>query len=235
MTTGTKGIELIKEFEGCKLTAYKCAGGVWTIGYGHTSGVKEGQTITKAQAEAYLKSDLATFEKYVNSYVTVDITQEQFDALVSFCFNLGAGTLKKSAMLKYINAYNYAAAQGEFGKYVQASGKVLAGLVRRREAERVLFDEGCYNHYTRPTEPVTKESTKESIKWLQWALNVVIHKGVLTGADNKTITTPLTVDGIFGAKTAAAGLAYLKYRGWYTGKQTGYYIGTGTISALAKY
>nr|DAI37636.1 MAG TPA: Lysozyme [Bacteriophage sp.] len=90
---GQAGLNLIKQFEGCRLTAYQCAAGVWTIGYGHTSGVKKGMTITQAQADAYLKQDCEKFEKYVNSAAYVPITeslnQNQFDALVSFAFNLG--------------------------------------------------------------------------------------------------------------------------------------------------
>ena len=96
---GQAGLALIKQYEGCRLAAYRCAAGVWTIGYGHTAGVHSGMTITQAQADAYLQQDVAKFEKYVNNpaYVPImeQLNQNQFDALVSFAFNLGAGNLRK--------------------------------------------------------------------------------------------------------------------------------------------
>ena len=128
----------IIDFEGCKLTAYKCPAGVWTIGVGHTKGVKQGQTITEAQAISLLKGDLLPCEKYVND-LGVCKTQGQFDALVDFCFNLGTGALGRSTLLKFIRqgkAEQYI--RGEFAKWVKSGGKTLAGLVKRRawEADR---------------------------------------------------------------------------------------------------
>ena len=131
-------INKIIEFEGCKLTAYKCPAGVWTIGVGHTKGVKQGQTITKAQAMTLLKGDLLPCENYVNN-LGVCKTQGQFDSLVSFSFNLGTAALGRSTLLKYIRqgkAEQYI--RGEFAKWVKSGGKTLAGLVKRRawEADR---------------------------------------------------------------------------------------------------
>ena len=128
----------IIDFEGCKLTAYKCPAGVWTIGVGHTKGVKQGQKITEAQAISLLKGDLLPCEKYVND-LGVCKTQGQFDALVDFCFNLGTGALSRSTLLKFIRqgkAEQYI--RGEFAKWVKSGGKTLAGLVKRRawEADR---------------------------------------------------------------------------------------------------
>ena len=128
----------IIDFEGCKLTAYKCPAGVWTIGVGHTRGVKQGQKITEAQAISLLKGDLLPCENYVNN-LGVCKTQGQFDALVDFCFNLGTGALGRSTLLKYIRqgkAEQYI--RGEFAKWVKSGGKTLAGLVKRRawEADR---------------------------------------------------------------------------------------------------
>ena len=142
--TATKGIELIKEFEGCRLTAYKCPAGVWTIGYGHTGtvdgkAVASGMTITAKKATELLKQDLAKFEAAVNSYVTAPITQNMFDSLVSFAYNCGSGALKGSTLLKKLNAKDYEGAAAEFPRWNKAGGKVLAGLVRRRERERQLF------------------------------------------------------------------------------------------------
>ena len=128
----------IIDFEGCKLTAYKCPAGVWTIGVGHTKGVKQGQTISEAQAISLLKGDLLPCENYVNN-LGVCKTQGQFDALVDFCCNLGTGALGRSTLLKFIRqgkAEQYI--RGEFAKWVKSGGKTLAGLVKRRawEADR---------------------------------------------------------------------------------------------------
>jgi len=142
-TTGTKGIELIKSFEGLKLNAYICPAGVPTIGYGTTrvngQPVQMGSVITESQASGYLKSDLQQFESAVNAAVKVPLTQNQFDALVSFTYNLGAGNLRSSTLLKKLNASDYAGAADEFPKWNKAGGKELAGLTRRRNAERDLF------------------------------------------------------------------------------------------------
>ena len=139
MKTSDVGIELIKKYEGCVLKAYKCPSGVWTIGYGHTNGVKSGMQITKAQALDYLKQDLSVFEKAVTNYVKVPLNQNQFDALVSFSFNCGAGALKTSTLLQKLNSSDYNGAANEFLKWNKSKGKVLNGLVRRRQEEKELF------------------------------------------------------------------------------------------------
>lgn len=139
LKTGKKGLELIKEFEGCRLTAYKCPANVWTIGYGHTKGVKQGQKITQSEAEELLKNDLKTYESYVNKYVKVSLNQNQFDALVSFTYNCGGGSLKNSLLLTKLNKGDYSGAANEFPRWNKAGGRVLAGLIRRRKAEKDLF------------------------------------------------------------------------------------------------
>ena len=133
------GICLIKQFEGCRLEAYRCAAGVPTIGYGHTAGVTMGMRITQAQAEAYLREDLRKFEQAVNNVLGCSVTQNQFDALVSFAYNLGAGALRNSTLLKCLNAGDVKGAADEFPKWNKAAGKVLEGLTRRRMQERQLF------------------------------------------------------------------------------------------------
>lgn len=140
MKISQKGIDLIKRFEGCKLEAYKCSAGVWTIGYGHTNGVKEGMKITQQEAEKLLKQDLVVYENIVLESVTTALNQPIFDALVSFTYNLGGGNLKSSTLLKLLNDRDYYGASKEFEKWNKASGKVLVGLVKRREAERNLFN-----------------------------------------------------------------------------------------------
>lgn len=131
-------INAIKAFEGLRLTSYKCPAGVRTIGYGHTKGVKPGQSITEAQADTLLRGDLLPCENYVNN-LGVCKSQGQFDALVDFSLNLGTGALGRSTLLKYIRAgRNDTAIQTEFRKWVHSGKKQLPGLVKRRawEAKR---------------------------------------------------------------------------------------------------
>lgn len=134
-----KGIDFIRSYEGLRLMAYDDGTGVWTIGYGHTAGVVPGMTITESQAVEYFKADIKSFENAVNKYVTVPITQNMFDALVSFTYNLGAGTLKRSNLLKKLNCNDFAGAADEFCRFVYAGEKIMKGLVRRRAAEKEIF------------------------------------------------------------------------------------------------
>jgi lysozyme len=136
----TEGLSLIKLFEGCKLEAYKCAAGVWTIGYGSTKGVKEGDTITQEEAEQLLLEDVAVYEKEVNKAVNVSLDQHQYDALVSWTFNLGGANLNSSTLLKRVNAQDWEDVPHQIKRWNKANGKVLEGLVRRREAEALLFE-----------------------------------------------------------------------------------------------
>lgn len=140
MNISEKGVDLIKSFEGLKLKAYKDSVGVLTIGYGSTGPhVTVGMTITESQAETLLKKDLGRFEKGVNDLVTVPLNQNQFDALVSFSFNLGLGNLKSSTLLRKLNSLDFTGAANEFPRWDKAGGKVLKGLTRRRLAEKELF------------------------------------------------------------------------------------------------
>lgn len=215
MKTSQTGIDLIKKFEGCRLDAYKCPGGVWTIGYGHTAGVTAGQKISTAQAEAYLRADLEKFEKLVAKYDSkYRWTQNEFDAMVSFAYNLGSidkltakGTRTKNVIAEKILLYN------------KAGGKVLAGLTKRRQAERELFilSVSCTEAGTgkpngaaaRPT--LKRGSQGADVTYLQQRLTA---KGYGVGAidgifEQKTLEAVkafqaehgLVVDGIVGAKT----------------------------------
>ena len=139
MNTSAEGIALIKKFEGCELKAYQCSAGVWTIGYGHTKDVEEGDTISKDQAEEMLVEELHEYENYVNEYVNVALSQNQFDALVSWVYNLGPANLKASTMLKVLNDGKYDDVPYQMKRWNKAGGKVLDGLVRRREAEALLY------------------------------------------------------------------------------------------------
>jgi len=140
MEIGRLGINLIKEFEGIKLKSYRCPAGVLTIGYGHTGDVYEDQIIDLDEAEEILKQDLEKFEDAVSDAVIETLNQNQFDALVSFTYNLGAGALRKSTLLKLLNQNKHAEAAEQFLRWNKAGGMVLAGLTRRRLAEKELFE-----------------------------------------------------------------------------------------------
>lgn len=131
--------DIVKEFEGLRLEAYKCPAGVWTIGYGHTRGVIPGDVITEAEAEALLAEDLEDSEDAVRAFVNVELNQNQFDALVSFVYNLGSGNFNSSTLLRKLNNGDYLGAANEFNRWNKAGGVVLSGLVRRRNAEANLF------------------------------------------------------------------------------------------------
>lgn len=141
-TTGNGGIALIKQYEGLRLTTYKDAVGIPTIGYGHVENpIPPGgtRTITAEDAEQILREDLQRFEHDVNSMLTVEVTQNQFDALVSFAFNLGPANLKSSTLLRKVNSGDFNGAAEEFLKWNHAGGQVMAGLTARRNAEKTLF------------------------------------------------------------------------------------------------
>ena len=142
MKYSSSGMQLTEKFEGCSLKAYQDITGVWSIGYGHTSGVVAGQTCTQEQAEQWLAEDMAWAEKCVNNEVHVPLTQGEFDAVCDFIFNLGVGSFEHSTLLRLINAGDYESASQEFDKWDKAGGKVVAGLLRRRQAETDEFKAG---------------------------------------------------------------------------------------------
>ena len=141
METSERGMALIREHEGYRDTAYLCPGGVWTIGYGHTSGVREGQRCTPEDAERWLKQDVAAAEREVSFQTQgVPLRQCQYDALVSFVYNIGAGNFRKSTLLKKVRANpDSPSIRDEFGRWIDGGGRVLPGLVARREAEADLY------------------------------------------------------------------------------------------------
>jgi len=139
MKISNTGIELIKHFEGCELEAYLCAAGVPTIGYGHIKDVNMGDSIDQGTAEVMLTHELEEYENYINTLVTAPLEQYQFDAMVSWVFNLGAGNLKASTLLTVLNSGDYAGVPAQIMRWNKAGGKVLEGLTRRRQAEADLF------------------------------------------------------------------------------------------------
>lgn len=141
MKTSAAGLDLIKGFEGFRAKAYVCPAGVLTIGYGHTGkDVKSGQVITEQRGVELLAQDVGRFERAVDRLVKVPLAQNQYDALVSFTYNVGEGNLQSSTLLKKLNAKDYAGAAEQFDRWNRGGGKVLAGLVRRRAAERKMFE-----------------------------------------------------------------------------------------------
>jgi GH24 family phage-related lysozyme (muramidase) len=150
-TTSKAGIDLIKRFEGLRLVAYLDAVGVPTIGYGHTRSVHMGQRVSEAEADAMLKDDLTRFEHAVNDYVSVEINQHEFDALVSFAFNVGADALRRSTLLRLLNEGKRQGAAEQFLRWDKAGGRRLDGLKARRTEERDLFLRPMYvsEHFDR--------------------------------------------------------------------------------------
>lgn len=209
MNLSDTGLKLIEKFEGCKLTAYKDSVGVWTIGYGHTSGVKEGDTCTQAQAEAYLKEDAAKAEAAVNKYQSVyNFNQNQYDALVSFAFNIGninQLTANGSRTIAQISA--------KIPEYNKAGGKVLSGLVSRRAAEKELFDfPVALNDTTNQNEENASGSSEEE------KVSETKMPTLKNGSSGKAvklwqIIIGVTADGSFGAKTLAATKTFQKNHG----------------------
>lgn len=193
MKTSNKGMELIKRFEGCRLAAYKCPAGVWTIGYGHTASVYQGQVISQETAETLLRSDLLKYEQFVTNNVNLELNQGQFDALVSFTYNCGLGNLK--SLIKNRNQQQIANALLLYNK---AAGKVLAGLTRRRQEERSLFLSELAlgktgNPFAEPSYTLYRgraDQTPDHVRWMQFELNEIGYG--------------LVVDGAFGKATDAA-------------------------------
>ena len=222
MRTSQKGIDLIKKFEGCRLDAYKCPAGVWTIGYGHTAGVACGQKISPAQAEAYLRADLEKYEKKVEKYESrYRWTQNEFDAMVSFAYNLGSidkltanGTRAKDVIAEKILLYN------------KAGGKVLAGLTKRRQEEREMFLAGKENSIVAAAGGAADKVKRPTIRLGCRGVDVTYLQQRLT----KKGYGVGKIDGDFGRKTENAVKAYQKDHGL---KEDGI-VGVKTWTSLEK-
>ncbi|RXJ79808.1 muraminidase [Aliarcobacter skirrowii] len=145
MKVSSKGIELIKEFEGFSSSAYLCSAGKWTIGYGNTfwedkTPVKKGDEISKTKATELITKIANEFARDVATLIQIDVTQNQFDALVSLAYNIGLGAFKSSTLLNQLNKGNFIGAGQEFLRWNKSNGKPLLGLTRRREREKLLFE-----------------------------------------------------------------------------------------------
>lgn len=152
MKTSARGVRLIQQFEGFRTKAYKDVAGVWTIGYGFTEGVSEGDVITRPEADTRLQRELRTYENAVMQECLLDPNQNQFDALVSFCFNVGVKGLQRSSVLKAHNRGDFQAAGRAFALWNKAGGKVWPGLTRRRAAEAALYLEPMHDEVSEPGE-----------------------------------------------------------------------------------
>jgi len=213
MKISQTGIDLIKRFEGLRLKAYRDAVGVWTIGYGHTATAKQGQRISAERAEELLKRDVETFERGVMHKLKVSVSQSQFDALVSFAYNVGEGALAKSTLLRKLNAGDRQDVPPEFDKWVKAGNITLSGLVRRRKAERALFE-----GRTKQVQDRGGEGTL-TVRQIQTAINAALNAklqedgilGPLTIAKVREFQRRhrLIVDGIVGPQTEEALRRYL--------------------------
>ena len=194
MKTSQNGIDLIKKFEGCRLKAYKCAADVWTIGYGHTKGVEPYEIITLTEAEKLLREDLSEYESNVDKYrLRYGWNQNEFDALVSFAFNLGSidkltanGTRSRATIADKMLTYN------------KAGDKVLAGLTKRRQAERELFLTPVQQQYVSKNKTTDGSGVIYAVqKWLNDTFGSHIKA---CGACGNAL---LVTDGLYGSKTKA--------------------------------
>ena len=140
MIISKNGLDLIKQFESLQLKAYKCSANVWTIGYGHTKNVKEGDRICEDQANCFLMQDLYSVERAIIRHVKTEINQNQFDALCSLIFNIGITAFKDSTLLNKLNNNDFNGASNEFKRWNRVNGIVMRGLIRRRQAEQDLFN-----------------------------------------------------------------------------------------------
>lgn len=221
MKISDTGLKLIEKFEGLRLKAYQDSVGVWTIGYGHTKGVKSGDSITQAKAEEYLRSDVSTAESKVNKYLdNYGFNQNQFDALVSFAFNIGNidGLTKKGTR-------TISEISSKFTAYNKAGGKVLSGLTTRRKAEKSLFDTPTTNEEAKAagqeetsTTTTSTASTKETSEAAGQKVSDTKMPTIRQGSTGRAvkiwqIIIGQTADGSFGAKTLAATKSFQKSKG----------------------
>ena len=141
-TMNAAGLQLVKDFEECRLKSYKpTPNDVWTIGWGRTQGVKEGDTCTQAEADQWLEDDLRSAEACVSDCVHIPITDNEFSACVSLAYNIGCDAFENSTLVHLLNLADYDGAQKQFARWCKQKGKVLGGLVRRRASEAALFEE----------------------------------------------------------------------------------------------
>jgi len=167
MKVNAEGIELIKRWEGIKLEAYLCPAKVWTIGYGHTRTARPGMKITQIEADRLLREDLAKFESVITNAVKVDLSENQFAALVSWAYNVGEGSVRSSTLVRKLNAGKYDDVPAELIKWNKVKGKVNRGLTNRRSAEVGLWSKGSFvtSREVEPQAPSSPSATSEAGKY----------------------------------------------------------------------
>lgn len=200
MRVNADGVALIKQWEGLRLEAYKCAAGVWTIGYGHTRTARPNLKITHEQAESLLREDLRVFEAAVEDTVTVQLTDNQFAALVSWTFNVGVNAMRQSTLIRKLNAGDYDAVPRELVRWNKVKGRPVHGLSNRRAAEVGLWARGAFvtSRDIAPTDPTPSSPAAEagkiggvaavaaaaapaitSLSGLHWAVGVALVAGAV--------------------------------------------------------
>lgn len=177
------GVALIKQWEGLRLETYRCSAGVLTIGYGHTASVIPGLRITEAEAERLLRRDLSVFEEAVSDAVTVELTDSQYAALVSWAFNVGASAMENSTLIRKLNAGDYAAVPTELARWNKVKGQVVVGLSNRRAAEAGLWARGSFvtSRDVSPTQPAQNSPATDAGKLGGIAAAAATAAPVLTG------------------------------------------------------
>jgi lysozyme len=228
MDVSAAGIDLIKQFEGFRANAYQDSVGVWTIGWGHTSGARPGQTISRETATSLLRGDLQWAVSAVNRLVKVRLAQPQFDALVSFVFNLGEGNFAKSTLLRRLNAGDFAGAADQFAVWNKAGGRVLPGLTRRRSAEAALFQRAAPTPVVTVSAPRAATVSADIVPAPWWQRVLGLGKPKSVAAKARTGLSPRGSADLWDVQAA------LKERGYYnTGLLDGL-DGSKTQAAVAQ-
>ena len=209
--TSPRGVQFIKDGEGCSLRAYKCPAGVWTIGYGHTSAsgspvVFEKMTITQREADEILKSDLRKFEEAINRLVQVPLNQSQFDALVSLSFNIGIDRFGKSTLLKKLNAGDYDAVPNEMMRWNRIGKKVSKGLTNRRAKEAALWVD---DEWEVDEEPTPQGNITRSVPTIINTENVNAAAAVATGVGAMNLDGSNPMAWAFAAIAVASAAVFL--------------------------
>jgi lysozyme len=210
------GLKLLTTFEGCKLESYDDSVGVWTIGYGHTAGVVPGMTITQSQAEEFLRHELELFESYVTDLVKVDLSTDQFSALVCFCYNTGPGEegFGGSTLLRLLNSGDFVGAENQFLRWNKGGGEPMLGLTRRRLAEQALFRSQAWEAaltYDGPLDMAGDGSSATAAPADHHPRTLKFAEPLMQGEDVRQLQAalvqlgfPLIPDGVFGQGTDVA-------------------------------
>jgi len=193
-----EGLNLIKKWEGLRLEAYLCSANVWTIGYGHTRTAKPGMKITEKRANELLREDVRKFENLINRIVTVPLTQNQFNALVSWAFNVGEGAVRNSTLIRKLNSGDYDAVPAELMRWNKINGQVNRGLTNRRAAEVGLWARGSFvaSNFVEPENPIVsenKEATSKTIEIGTVAATAGALSPVLTSFSNMPVVVAIVL------------------------------------------